>query len=596
MANRNYRQREDETTSKNGRPTKGRNNSKKNRSNYKRNDRGTKGESRDDKSSNTMYPMHNDATWYFADSTLMDQASRYSFNQFVGQNVKLGSTVSEVQSDFYVKNPSMCVIEMIPTPNQARHDANGDPQTTSGLNLVARKFYSQLSSVTGRTANYTPADISLMLLAMGELLSCVSYIRRAFNVLYIYNMRNRDYPLCLLRAMNIDDEDFIANISNYRTKANIVINTINKLPIPASIAYLAKCSQMYDNVYLDMDSPMAQTIFMVPATTWRLDEEVGEYGSTLVTTVFARRSYTGSSTESHPTMLEYLDNLMEMAEALLTSTTLNVVYADMLNYASKASLPFVSIPLIVEGVPFTPIYDPSFRLQFHNLQCINEPNYEAARHKNAFSGLAGKYAVTDLNNVTCAKNLVDISYCPVHVITDSIYGTAIPNSEVLANMTNYRKNLIVDYDVPEPSVEMRVDSTRYIAFPDEYFASTDATKGVMAYTFRGGDHSATAIWVNNYNNTKLNTSGIVRNNMLSITSNSDVRAFGTLSCFYPKIDWFPNTLVTYWGFTSNKIDPSTMELLGTIGDLNYYTTIDQNYLNNVNTLSEQGLFELRTGK
>lgn len=301
---------------------------------------------------------HGNPNWYFTDSMLAEQASRFSFQSFIGNGELTGSAVMPSILSYYF-NP--CI-----------GTRNNEDLETSAINLAARKLYSVLSNKSGRTAQYGPQDVIMAILAVGEIVSMVSWMQRAFGSVMTYSQRNRDLPKNIFNAMCINYDDFTANIANYRVQVNTIIQTFNKVAIPANIAWFQKCSAMYEAIYQDSPDEMAQLYIFNPATTWYLNESVYDQGTILqsifwcVDRVSNERSVKNFST--------YISQLKGMVNALLTSTTLNLVYADILNYCNNNNVPMLKIGLIDETYSVTPVYDQEALLHIHNMSIIDAPN------------------------------------------------------------------------------------------------------------------------------------------------------------------------------------------------------------------------------
>lgn len=203
----------------------------------------------------------NNPNWYFTDRQLAEMATTFSFNQFLGQDFAISENGKSIESvttaAILAINPSIGYIHK----NYPMSD---------GINMAGMKLYTTLSANNAKTTQYAPQDVTALILAVGSLLSYVSYVRRVFGLAFTVNQRNRFYPTQLMNALGADAEDMVKNLADYRLQFNTLLNTINQIPIPLNIAYLDKWSTIYDNVYLDSDSPMAQTIALRPYSVWRL--------------------------------------------------------------------------------------------------------------------------------------------------------------------------------------------------------------------------------------------------------------------------------------------------------------------------------------
>ena len=205
----------------------------------------------------------NDPNWYFTDAGVADAAASFAFDQYLGvpfsMGLDVGSTTGVTEVDTYV--PTIMSISVNPCP--------GDTSSIqTGINMAALKTYTTLSSQNAKTTAYAPQDITTLILSLGEVISVLEHIRRAFGVAFTYNQRNRSMPTKLLDSMGFNSGDFLTNLAQHRLEFNSWITAINKIPFLDNFAYLYKCADIYQGVYSDSESAMAQIVFMRPYSTW----------------------------------------------------------------------------------------------------------------------------------------------------------------------------------------------------------------------------------------------------------------------------------------------------------------------------------------
>lgn len=223
----------------------------------------------------------NDPNWYFLDRNVADQASSFSFDEYLGiysnfhyQQAK-GTVLNK--RNIVIDVPAICAIACNPCPGDTS-------QVQTGINVASLKNYSTLSSMNAKTTQYAPQDLTTLTLALGEVVSVLEHMRRAFGVAFLMNQRNRAVPRKLLEMMGFEPEDFLTNLAGHRLAFNSLITAFNKIPFVDNVSYTFKCADMYQKVYADSDSTMAQIVFMRPYSTWTLDETASDQGSVLATT------------------------------------------------------------------------------------------------------------------------------------------------------------------------------------------------------------------------------------------------------------------------------------------------------------------------
>lgn len=554
--------------------------------------RGPRKDKRDDidKTGLNTVGRDNDPNWYFTSPELAQQASELSFQNMLGAGPIL----------YNYEVPSIMAFRMNPCPgntystsvapatNPASGCSFGDYDlisNQSGINLMATKIYTLLSTYSGRTSQYGPEDVSIMMLAIGEVASLVEYIRRAFGVAMSYNPRNRMLPLGLLNAMNINGEDLIKNLANYRMRFNVAISRINQIPILDNVGYIRKCRDMYQRIYVDDTSAMAQIYFYMPDTTWVLEEAHGNWnlGSVLVTTDVAGSGLSKIS--------DLLSTLETMINNLLFSSTLNIVYSDLINLANKINVPFTQLDYLAENYVVLPEYNRNANLQMHNLTVVGKPEApevgSGANNRlsliptkmNQSGGVNDNNALlTAYNNVYGSSTLNGVVYNP---------GFMYPNSDVTSESPTtvwYTGDQIVDMDTDQPSVEDRIEALRFKAMESGHYVHT--TDSVAPYNTNGfkvllalPDHYCTEVRI--YSNPTTSGKRITH----SVSIGSHVKFSEQLSqCASHPIMYYKEGSQ---GYMSKSI-------AGVLGSLNFFTTIGYSYLERLNRLITTGLFDFRT--
>lgn len=478
----------------------------------------------------------NDPNWYFLDSTVADQASSFSFDQYIGVPTTLTVNAKTGVNTEYTM-PSILVANVNPSP--------GDTSSIQmGINVAAMSTYTTLSSQNAKTTQYAPQDLTILILAIGEVISILEHIRRAFGVAFTYNQRNRNMPTILLDSMGFSHEDFLNNLAQHRLEFNSWITALNKLPFLSNINYLFKCAEMYQNVYADSDSGMAQIMFMRPGTTWVLDEKYDDNGSGLSTR-------TTPAAGSNANWSEWRKLVNEMLEALMTSSTLNYIYSDIINYSQKNGAKLLYLDYLREDYVVVPTYNRNFSLQMHNAVAIGMPMTEATA------------PYTKFNDVHCSVDKNTIVYNPVWGPTQTL------------------STPVVDFDTPSASVVDRIEATRYVSGLKWAEGSDDESVYTAAFL---PDHYITSFLMYDKSN---DPSGLIYNSLVTLpnpTSTANMEEYLPLFSI-TQFDWNP---LLYLYSTETK-------QISVLGDLNYYTTLDGEWFKRVNDLTFQDQYFRRTG-
>nr|AVX53467.1 putative capsid [Marmot picobirnavirus] len=469
----------------------------------------------------------NDPNWYFEDASVASQAASISFNQFQGEPF----TINQISADGIIERAINVANLFIARVNPSAGDTSS---VTSGINLAALKTFTTLSSRNAKTTQYAPQDLTTLLLALGEVVSIAEHIRRAFGLAFTYNVRNRDLPRQLLLELGFNADDLFKGLADYRLRFNTIVTSINKIPFPANIAYLFKCADIYQHIYVDSNSPMAELIALAPYSTWTLDEAYSSAGTGLRTTALP------SNTAPFG---DWLDLLSNMTSVIMQSATFNYVYADVLNYADKTGAKLIFLDYLSEAYSVFPEFNQNFLLQIHNATWLGAP-----------TGTASTPTYTIENDVAPNADKNKVDYIPLFQVNEGVAPTSV----------------ILDLPDANPSTENIIEATRFtmipwlnngdnvlsLAFSDHYIVSFSIKKnGVGAY-------SITSSWRN-----------------VDAPTAADVE----IPCDLAQLDWAPQIYMDY----------SPSKALFNSGDLNYFTTIEYNWLNRVNDLTFQALFNLR---
>lgn len=565
-----------------------------------------KGNQRRDKNSKPMGTLpvgdrDNDPNWYFTDPHLADQASQLSFQNVLGFGDIAGYKVPSVMKVPLVSNPGLTysVIE------GSSFDAEGgnfflrpsDGTTVeeryphldwnkAGVNIMAAKLYTTLSSFTGRTASYAPQDVAMMILAISSIAEFSEHIRRVFGLALTYNYRNRSLPLGIIHTMGINVPDLISNMSVYRMKFNVCMARINQIPLLENIAFIKKCRDIYQKVYVDDTSNMSQIFYFCPAFASVLDEVGDDNGSILR----AFQVNQGWAAETQP-MSAWLDFLNLMITNVLESSTLNFIYADLLNMANKLSVQTWKFDYLAENYVVMPEYDGNALMQLHNLDVVGYPTTGHSAFIHTVSELSDNEDVKSLLPAYTSQN--------VYVTDGASVFCDVDKNNIVYNpvFTNYTSGgygylpitHVVDMPTDNPSVVDRIEALRFKAgFANSLIKLSDLPTSLgTARSFGNAfvsvpDHYATSVQM--FNNVKWEDQAY---------SPDAIYAYSSVPS--ASINTAVADYVTKWehGPLYVTVDPADKSIGRIFGDLKYYTTVNGSYIKRLLDIITVGLFDFR---
>lgn len=532
----------------------------------------------------------NDWEWYFSSKELVDQAAQLSFQNVLG----LGD-VAEYEI------PSVLRVDMALCPGVTV--AASDSQSTdwivgpyydtehsvdlkkgkAGVNLMASKLYTTMSTFTGRTASYGPQDVAMNILAIAAVAEWSEAIRRAFGIALTYNYRNRVLPLGLLRTMNLDVNDFISRLSEYRMRFNVAMSRINQIPLLENIKFIVKARDIYQYVYQDDPTSMSQLFYYMPKCVYTLEEADDPNGSVIRATEVS----IGNTPVTMNTWLGYLET---MINKLLESSTQNFIYADLLNMSNKLKLDTWQFDYLAENYVVTPIYNENALLQLHNATIVGVPQTwddKKAHTVQLTSPWTTNIEVTHGYDIFSSADRNEIVFNPMFNVNDDCY---------------YARNInIIDMPTDSPTIEQRVEALRIqpawsgCVIPYSKVTSwCDGDYG-MCTCFALPDHFITGMKVYrnvNYNWTAAEMSTHVRDintNIVNTYSSASSWPATTLS----QISVFEHAPLMFTIHENPESSVHTTGVTSIHGQLQYYTTVDYTYIQRLLDLMYVGLFDFR---
>lgn len=493
---------------------------------------------------------YNKAAYYVKNETVMNNITQLSFQNFIGAK-KIGKYAI----------PSAMYIYMNPSVGQTWQnaaDALSHP-SRAGINISAIKLFNKLSMKSGRNMQYAPQDIAMMIGAMSQLYSTMSFMRRLFAMRNLSQYYNRMFPKAMIENMGIDYDDFVAHYADYRDYLNSEIAIVNQLPMLLNCGYLEKSLTQFEYIFTDSESPLAQMYLYVPATTWILQEGTEQEGTRLVTVSFMLDKDTGDRRRLK--VSDIITGIIRpMIEALVTSSTLNLVYADLLNLASKGeNVKFFKFDYFDSGMQTEPFYNYEALVHIHNLTSLQVPNLTTDQNNRS---------VTAYNDVISDPNNNAVVYNPAFAF-DSLQG---------ANDVPHQ-HAIVDVPMANPSPDVVLEALRYKAIITNN-SITVASKRYFTYAILP-DWYAVSSYV------YTDTTGITEGGSFFRTEIAGKEWITSMMSELSQFDWHP--LITFYD-KSNKSGFDNTEFI--LGDTNFSTVIGADYLSRVDDQIYIGLFEM----
>jgi hypothetical protein len=434
----------------------------------------------------------------------------------------------------------------------------GFTQTGAGardasINRQAKRLYVKLSSRNAKTTNYTPDDIAILLLQLGEVISLVSYAQRTYGLIWNWNIRNKGISDALLRASRINPDTISMTPYEYLGRLNSIIFSLNSIVFPMSFSYFNKCAALYSSVFVDSPTRMAQMYIPCPSTTWIIDE-TGSTGSILKTKTLITAPFS-NETMNASTLLKVLE---DMVDAIQTSSTFNLIFSDVLKLMEYENVPTMGYKTIPLDYSVAPKYDAEWNIQIMNAKVMGMPSTLA-------SPVVGGY--TRDNDVVADVTTASVQHAPKFTLRFSAM----------------ELDPLVNFFTDIPSDSEKLLATRFYSHAKRLLEGSVYVNDPTATTLT--DHYITHIVVYaNDNKGAAVIRWLYSENVLDMNNT----LAGLVMCDFNKFNFYPITDII-------KIDNTTHieSYIGVLNDLDSFTTVPFNTIRRVNELTQYGLFDPR---
>lgn len=504
--------------------------------------------------------------YYAPDDTVMNHYTQLSNNMIGQRPIYWGANK--------LINPGIMRIKLVPSICSSPEAMTLGSYT--GVNAACRKLYQELTAFTGRAAtSYSAADLGVLLVCYASLIEWVSFAKRIYGTYRLYSPNNRAFNKAALQAQGIKaDMDEVFNNLKY---LNTVIDQMGTLVIPAC-PLLIKSVTMYDEIYLDDESDMAQLLIYTPEYYHVLDE------TTLPTGAFAEcHSFTPIKTGDLADLVDFkdvIDIIKSQLDALLTSSTMAIVFADLINYANKVgSLTLIKLlPCAVDYI--TPV------------RCSHE---EIMRIHNS-------YFVGDLMSDAEGRVTQNPTYDTIqqgmtlHMVGAD--GNELHQDVVTRlNYFNITENGILDFTTPDVDSKMMIEATRLICEPKN-IAWDSVNSCAITTAVSSGDHIVTGLDILAVDENGLliapvsipeemqigTTLGFLRsqNNTASMEDyiRSDIK--------FAQLSWYQAApMILVWKYMIPAAEPWTI-----CGRRSFYKTYDLRYMSSLNDRIMQYMYSV----
>lgn len=492
----------------------------------------------------------NDWQWYAANPQLIKDYASYPFGAPVGNQVP----------GFTTAVPGVMALNFVPTIGWA-------DQENSPINIAMRRLYSYVRHANSGATNYDAPDLMLYMVAVDSALMYHAWMKRIYAVMQDYTPFNRYYPKALVTAMGANFDDIESNLNDFRGYINIYAAKIAQLWIPNSMSYMARHSWMCEGIYTDSNSAKAQTYLYTPAACYGfLLDSKGVGACRLV-------NMPGSATFAQ--IVEYGNGLIN---PMIANEDFGIMSGDILKAFGANGI--VKVQGITENYQILPVYDQEVLSQMEN--CViwgGSVSAEITQTTDVGTGyLVSKPEVTKVYSL-------DISNFPQRYLDQIMSNLSAP----------YTGSKFLNFHMDSPTPELVMVATRLMSGGTLESSVVTGNKILTMYNATTcGSEIVTNAYVYYYGNSIYNPTagwGLQWMNV-STCDISGVSLIGTLDdaatemsvmtrkyAMLANFDWHPG--VQDYVVIANDGDASWSKNTLPVMDLDFYTLLDQNNLNNM---------------
>lgn len=567
----------------------------------------------------------NDWQWYARNAQLLKDSASYSYNYPVGNQLNYGPIAGKIANSFSV--PGVMALYCAPAVGPANNE--NDP-----INVASKKVYTFVRHANAGHVNYDSPDLMIYLIVMDSCYAYLAYLKRLYGLMSTTSVTNRYYPQAIVHACDANYLDLERHLSDLRTYINTFAAKLGNLAIPNNMSYMARHSWMYSGYYVDTpNNDKAQTYIYVPESFYyfmkdkdgagmaRLVEfNTMDYGSQVVTPEvgdWGNRNSPFPAGHTFEQLRQFGDN---MINPILAEEDFGIMSGDILKAYTTSGI--VQPTGITDVYAVLPVYSEEVLNQINNATLTGrsfDPNatvgnnnannvtqdstksylvssYSAYRPEvNAV--LVGKSGDTFME-VSGSKKLINFMSGPVEP-ADTMVASRFTNiasastyhegSDYGKQQTEYAAKHIKYAGGTDPTGEAHV-SWAELGYRSTIGSDRVAFAKIFYYAYPNRGSLDTWCLVSTEDLYETITTDIFISNvaqMLSIAQkNSDDFRRVCLFSVFDKAPRFAH-LVFYAVDTTSTL---SMPYNGQLGDINYYTLVDAENLNNMNQTALLSMF------
>lgn len=337
----------------------------------------------------------NDPEWYVNSEQILKDVARVPYSIPVGTcfvrdgkyNVQPRDQYDQINYPGYDNAiPGILVSYLMPTLGMT------DQSAESAVNVASNSMFQFVRSKISGSRRYEAVDMMIYMGAMDSLYCILTWLTRLYATAYTYHQSNKYLARAIIEAQNVDFDDLIDNLPNFRAAVNIELAKVRAMYLPSAMPIFKRHSWMFSHYFIEGDSEKDQIYFHSPAGYhyFTTDDE-GKGALSGVCICHATTKFTTS----------YLIQMIrQMINPIFEREDFNIISGDLLKAYEGNVFTLTEIPDIAT-VQLT--NSPEVLLQFKNAKYKYIPNAGA---QNPFSWDSGffNYYQNNTHHLTMVGN------------------------------------------------------------------------------------------------------------------------------------------------------------------------------------------------
>lgn len=325
-------------------------------------------------------------------------------------------------------------------------------------NIAAQMLYTNMRSKVSGSRRYQPSDAFIHIAAIADIYTYISICKKIYASAFSFSQINLFIGKSVMQSINIDVDDIIGNLGNFRAWLNSIIKELNAYLVPAAIPYFALKVQSAGSIYLEngYGNIKDQMYQALPVAFYKFTLDPRGKGSL---------QYAVAPWSTSNNAVKFAQ-LRAFGESLLASIRNDSDTNDINGDLSRAFPSFVSLETLPDEAYLMPVYDPLMLDKFRN----SDPMFY--RNPQTFW-----FPMADPDY----KGLTDFQCAGFYVYQNAngeLVSVPVAKTDDLLLKKDYSKHNgkhLLNVDAPEITPDTVMEATRYMHTVEDITMSSTKT-------------------------------------------------------------------------------------------------------------------------